>query len=384
MLCGGEDVAYLEVEQGAHVGSVHLLEEGGFTVGRGLENNLVVVDRRASKAHFKVYKKRRGFYVKDLGSSNGTYLNGNKLRLARRLSDGDRIRLGRTVYVFHPQAAPLAACRQAGDDPAYSPERQAMLLEIARRATAERSVIHVEDTDEEGVDLKIARGIARDEMSTQTFVAEEQPTQDLASVQADPPGLSLLRDLADYLVTTRLACQVAIAIGATHDALDVRVDVGAEPRPLGETQRLAFIRSSATTGRTICSERVLIHQRTNIDVTLRRAAVPAVALPLRLRSAPASVVLIARRDGAEDLTAEDLDRLRLLVARTARKVTDCSVEGSEGQAAADDSGPVITRIMVAAGEIEAQLQFVERAIQLGAKEEALHQLARLRERLVGK
>jgi pSer/pThr/pTyr-binding forkhead associated (FHA) protein len=62
---------------------------------------LALSDRRLSRCHAAVqYVPKEGFYLTDLGSSNGSYLNGELIRQATLLKDGDRIRLGSLTFTF--------------------------------------------------------------------------------------------------------------------------------------------------------------------------------------------------------------------------------------------------------------------------------------------
>lgn len=68
------------------------------TVGRSEENNIVVSDLRASRVHLQVVKDDNGGYsVVDLGSTNGTYVNGVRISSETRLNDGDELKIGNTV-----------------------------------------------------------------------------------------------------------------------------------------------------------------------------------------------------------------------------------------------------------------------------------------------
>ena len=68
------------------------------TVGRSEENNIVVSDLRARRVHLQVIKDDNGGYsVVDLGSTNGTYVNGVRISSETRLNDGDELKIGSTV-----------------------------------------------------------------------------------------------------------------------------------------------------------------------------------------------------------------------------------------------------------------------------------------------
>lgn len=70
------------------------------TLGRDPENSLVVGDRFTSGRHARLFRRDGGYWVEDLGSTNGTLLNGHRVSGARRLSAGDRITVGSCTFKF--------------------------------------------------------------------------------------------------------------------------------------------------------------------------------------------------------------------------------------------------------------------------------------------
>jgi pSer/pThr/pTyr-binding forkhead associated (FHA) protein len=73
------------------------LDSSPVTIGRAPENDLVLdADEFASVEHARVEPRRDGVWLEDLGSTNGTFVNGVKLTQPRKLSSGDVIRVGET------------------------------------------------------------------------------------------------------------------------------------------------------------------------------------------------------------------------------------------------------------------------------------------------
>jgi hypothetical protein len=71
------------------------------TIGRGGQNDIAIdADEYASARHARFEPRKDGVWVQDLGSTNGTYLNGAKLGHPRRLTQGDIIRVGETDLRF--------------------------------------------------------------------------------------------------------------------------------------------------------------------------------------------------------------------------------------------------------------------------------------------
>lgn len=80
-----------------------VLEGNNVSFGRGLGNNVVLDDVQVSKNH-AVLRRDDGFWVvNDLGSSNGTFVNGTKV-LKHRLKPGDELELGGCRFLFHPDS----------------------------------------------------------------------------------------------------------------------------------------------------------------------------------------------------------------------------------------------------------------------------------------
>jgi pSer/pThr/pTyr-binding forkhead associated (FHA) protein len=74
------------------------LEKSKITLGRGLNVDLTIQDRLASRLHCVIEFKNNAWHITDLKSRNGTYLNGERIQEAR-LNIGDRIRIGEKVLV---------------------------------------------------------------------------------------------------------------------------------------------------------------------------------------------------------------------------------------------------------------------------------------------
>ena len=68
------------------------------TLGRKENNTVVLNDRFVSSYHAKIYLKNREYYLEDLQSTNGTYVNENKIEGNIRLNVNDIIRFGSTAF----------------------------------------------------------------------------------------------------------------------------------------------------------------------------------------------------------------------------------------------------------------------------------------------
>lgn len=78
-------------------GEGRMLNSAPITVGRGPQNDVTLDgDDYASAKHARIEPRSDGVWVEDIGSTNGTYLNGIKLTRARKLTPGDVVRVGET------------------------------------------------------------------------------------------------------------------------------------------------------------------------------------------------------------------------------------------------------------------------------------------------
>jgi pSer/pThr/pTyr-binding forkhead associated (FHA) protein len=73
------------------------LNSSPVTFGRGPQNDVALEgDDYASARHARIEPRRDGVWVEDVGSTNGTFLNGIKLTRPRKLTPGDVVRIGET------------------------------------------------------------------------------------------------------------------------------------------------------------------------------------------------------------------------------------------------------------------------------------------------
>ena len=89
----------VESAPGLRAGAAYDLTNGA-TLGRGSGADIVLEDTFSSSKHARLYPQGDVVVVEDLGSTNGTYLNGEPLSGPQPLHDGDRIRIGDSEFTF--------------------------------------------------------------------------------------------------------------------------------------------------------------------------------------------------------------------------------------------------------------------------------------------
>ena len=90
-------------------GQYHLLLVGrtSWTIGRGQDSSIFLSDRMVSREHAILLQLARtgDFFFVDLGSRNGSFLNGSRIEMPVLLKEGDRIRIGKTELEYREQTA---------------------------------------------------------------------------------------------------------------------------------------------------------------------------------------------------------------------------------------------------------------------------------------
>jgi DNA-binding CsgD family transcriptional regulator len=130
--------AFLEVWRPAGSDLVPLTADR-LTIGRAEDNDVVLADdSQVSRVHAVLDRLGAGWSVRDVGSSNGTFLNGKRLSGETRLDPGDEIRLGRTRIVLRgsPSAGKPAATEATVLPPQLTPRERDVLVALFRPMAA--------------------------------------------------------------------------------------------------------------------------------------------------------------------------------------------------------------------------------------------------------
>jgi serine phosphatase RsbU (regulator of sigma subunit) len=99
-------MAQLRVAVGPHAGKLYDLNRPVTVMGRHPNCDIVVDASSVSRYHAQVLARDNGFYVEDLKSRNGTFVNEQRIENQRQLVDLDHVRICDLVFVFHDQTPP--------------------------------------------------------------------------------------------------------------------------------------------------------------------------------------------------------------------------------------------------------------------------------------
>ena len=125
--------ARIEVLSAASSWRFHL-EGDRTTIGKSAENDVPLSDDpTASRIHAVLEWFSAGWCVTDLGSSNGTWVNGERIWTAHRLRHGDEIRIGQTRVLFHDAEGAVGdATDTVAEPPALTPRERDVLVSLCR------------------------------------------------------------------------------------------------------------------------------------------------------------------------------------------------------------------------------------------------------------
>jgi pilus assembly protein CpaF len=115
----------LSVRQGPRPNLVFELEGDSYTIGREAGNEIVIEDAQVSRRHAQLTRQGNTYLVEDIGSTNGTYVNGKRVTAPVLLSNGDMLGLADTIVLV--VQAPLTVSDDAtvvSDAAHYPPPTQ--------------------------------------------------------------------------------------------------------------------------------------------------------------------------------------------------------------------------------------------------------------------
>jgi serine phosphatase RsbU (regulator of sigma subunit) len=91
---------YLVAISGADAGKRIEIADAAFTIGRNPDQTLVIAEQSVSRRHARISIVNDAAVVEDLGSTNGTFVDGVRLQEPRKLNDGGHVRVGERVFRY--------------------------------------------------------------------------------------------------------------------------------------------------------------------------------------------------------------------------------------------------------------------------------------------
>ena len=109
-----------------------------FVLGRDPESDWAIKDVEVSRGHARLIAREGGYAIEDLGSTNGTFVNGQRIRSVLQLDPGSTIRLGENVLLFYDISVEAKSFEDTQDENVIAEEEipQVELLESVEREKA--------------------------------------------------------------------------------------------------------------------------------------------------------------------------------------------------------------------------------------------------------
>jgi Tol biopolymer transport system component len=229
---------YLVVESGAAQGQLFQLRDG-FRIGRTSDNDMVLAEPRISGSHASIHREEAAYILRDLGSTNGTFLNGVQLIQPQELKEGDEIQIGsfRLAFKWLPASARSAPSREREPQatmvaplspppvvapPPYIPQ-QPVVIERASRPSSVRNVL--------GVALLVILAVAITAVAVYFLLGRPDIGLPFLGAEKAAPVVTLV-------VTSEpgpVATSTAEPATATPEAVVVTLVVTSEPGPVATT-----------------------------------------------------------------------------------------------------------------------------------------------------
>jgi len=101
-----KNTGYIRWEEGGAPQEQVLKPTQNYTIGRSIQNEITIVDPKISRQHAKISWEGDGYVIEDLSSSNGTFVNGQRISDRHPLAHGDVLALHKRTLVFEMESEP--------------------------------------------------------------------------------------------------------------------------------------------------------------------------------------------------------------------------------------------------------------------------------------
>ncbi|BBM84759.1 protein kinase domain-containing protein [Candidatus Uabimicrobium amorphum] len=165
----------LLIEKGPNKNKHVEWNSSSITVGRDARTNLKIDDTAVSRNHFKIYDVENQFFIEDLGSRNGTILNGESIERPMPLEIGSCIQIGETIFSW------LDKLPEAGSDPLIGKELSGYLIgELLGKGGMGRVYLAQQISLDRDVALKILSSkLTKNEVFVEKFIEEARSSAKL-------------------------------------------------------------------------------------------------------------------------------------------------------------------------------------------------------------
>ncbi|HSJ57424.1 MAG TPA: FHA domain-containing protein [Anaerolineae bacterium] len=118
-------MAVLSVRTGSQAGTEFSLDRPVVRIGRGSASDIPIADSQASRQHAEITRSGDQYFIRDAGSTNGTFVNGQRVTGTQPLRPGDEVRIGDTTFSYLLASAVSPVAQTGWEVDLYSPSATA-------------------------------------------------------------------------------------------------------------------------------------------------------------------------------------------------------------------------------------------------------------------
>lgn len=276
----------IRIRNGPYTNREVTLAEAAVTIGRDAEAGLPILDRSASRFHAEVVPVGGMYFVRDLDSKNGTFINDDKLEDEELLREGDVIKIGTTELVFESGVALTDS--DSGQQVAYDDELR-LTNTIEFRVDDLSDLEDEDDAKDDGQSLRILYQIGKT----------------LGGSSADPCSKTL-----DLLIAALPADHAIVLIRQGSSSKLTPKYIRSKEQWSKPVIARSIIKSVITENRAVLTENAQEDQRFNRRNSIVSGNVRSVVcVPLGGKSKVRGVLYISRSGGSDPFSHDDLELL---------------------------------------------------------------------------
>jgi pSer/pThr/pTyr-binding forkhead associated (FHA) protein len=127
----------LTIAEGKEAGKEFVFDQAQVVIGRTADCDVILYDPGVSRKHARIFSQGKSYYVEDMGSSNGTKVNGSVVK-KKQLADGDAVALGPVVFNFSSKVIEEMDTDPKAQDPAKQVARLSTRIVSQDKVTRNR------------------------------------------------------------------------------------------------------------------------------------------------------------------------------------------------------------------------------------------------------
>ncbi len=168
------------MHRGPEPGRVYFIKQDEVSLGRGAKNDIVIIDNEVSREHCRFSRRDNGFVLFDLGSSNGTYVNGQRVKTSWSLPPECIVEIGDSITFTYRQEADEGVDPQNDIDTSTltDPNSKPYFLLVSVDKQSQPAIYPLEDDL-----ITIGRGV-----ENKIIILEAEVSREHLSLIRDPKG----------------------------------------------------------------------------------------------------------------------------------------------------------------------------------------------------